>query len=408
MRYNASLFCQILQIVPRTTFDRLVKETGAERHSKGFGSWTQGVAMLFCQLAQARSLREITHGLASTCGKLNHLGVPAAPPKSTLAYANEHRTWELWRRLFFELLDRCRAHAPGKKKCFRFHNKLYSIDATTIDLCLNLFPWADFRQTKGAVKLHLLLDHDGYLPVFAHVTEAKVHEVNTLPLLALPQGSIVAMDRGYQDFAVFEQWTQQGVFFVTRLKSSNAYRVIESLPVPQRGNVLADELIEFTGWLSHRKCPSVLRRIVVWDAANDKEVALLTNHLDFGPTTIARIYRDRWEIELFFKLLKQQLRIKSFVGTSPNALQTQIWTALIALLLLRYLQFCSRCALPLCTLVALLRWNLFTYRELWAWLDDPFAGPPEPPPLQLSLAFGTASLPDDETTPPTGGWLRKS
>jgi hypothetical protein len=405
MRYNASLFCQILQIVPRATFDRLVKETGAERHSKGFRSWTQCVAMLFCQLALARSLREIEHGLASTCGKLNHLGVPAAPPKSTLAYANEHRTCELWRRLFFELLDRCRAQAPGKKKRFRFKNKLFSLDATTVDLCLNLFPWADFRQTKGAVKLHLLLDHDGYLPVFALVTAAKVHEVKTLPLLDLPKGSIIAFDRAYHDFRMFERWTQDGIFFVTRLKKSNDYVVVEERPVPQRGPVRRDQIIRFGGWLSQKKCPSLLRRVVLWDEVNEREVALLTNHLSFGPTTIGRIYRDRWEIELFFKTLKQQLRIKSFVGTSPNALQTQIWTALIALLLLKYLQFCSRWGLPLCTLVALLRWNLFTYRELWAWLDDHFAGPPEPPPIQLSLSFGTAAPPTDQTQAPTRGWL---
>lgn len=408
MGYSASLFCQILQIIPRAKFEQLVRETGAEAKAKGFKSWTQCVAMLFCQLALAHSLREIRHGLASSCGKLNHLGLTKAPSKSTLSYANEHRPYELWRRLFFELLDQCQAHAPGKKKKFRFKNKLYSIDATTIDLCLNLFPWADFRQTKGAVKLHLLLDHDGYLPVFAHVTEAKVHEVKTLPLLALPKGSIVAMDRGYQDFAIFERWTQQGVFFVTRLKSSNAYRVVERRDVPQRGNVLADEIITFSGWLSHKKCPRPMRRIVVWDAVNEKPVALLTNHLDFGATTIAQIYRDRWEIELFFKLLKQQLRIKSFVGTSANALQTQIWTALIVVLLLKYMQFCSRCALPVCTLLALLRWNLFTYRELWAWLDDPFAVPPEPPPIQLALPFGTASPPDDETPSPTGGWFRRN
>jgi Transposase DDE domain/Domain of unknown function (DUF4372) len=397
VQYNASLFCQILQILPRPVFERLVRETRAERHSKGFSSWAQCVGMLFCQLAQARSLREISDGLAATCGKLNHLGLQSAPAKSTLSYANEHRPWELWQRLFYELLDRCRAEAPGKKRKFRFKNKLFSLDATTIDLCLNLFPWANFRQTKGAVKLHLLLDHDGYLPVFAHVTDGKTHEVKTLPLLDLPKGSIVAFDRAYTNFAIFEQWTQNGIFFVTRLKKPTAFVVVEQRPVPQRGNVRVDQVIRFGGWLSHKKCPRLMRRIVVWDAVNEREIELLTNHLSFGPTTIGQIYRDRWEIELFFKVLKQHLRIKSFVGTSLNALQTQIWTALIALLLLKYLQFCSQCDLPLCRLVALLRWNLFTHRELWAWLDNPFEVPPEPPPVQLAWTFGTAPPPRAET-----------
>jgi hypothetical protein len=385
------LFAQILQVVPQTAFRRLVRETGAERHSKGFRSWTQCVAMLFCQLAQARSLREISDGLATTCGKLNHLGLTAAPAKSTLAYANEHRPAELWERLFHEVLDQCRAASPGKKPKFRFKNKLFSMDATTIDLCLNLFPWAEFRQTKGAVKLHLLLDHDGYLPVFAVITTGKTHDIHSLRLLDLPKGSIVAFDRGFCDYRLFHDWTQAGVFFVTRLKRTADFTVVEERPVPQRGPVRADQVIQFCGPLSRRRCPLPLRRVVVWDEVNQREVALLTNHFGFGPTTIGQIYRDRWEIELFFKVLKQHLRIKSFVGTSPNALQTQIWTALIALLLLKYLQFCSRCHLPLCRLVALLRWNLFTYRDLWAWLDDPFQVPPQPPPLQLTLAFGTAS-----------------
>ena len=167
MKYTTSLFSQILQIVPRSMFLQLVHQRRAERHAKGFSCWSQYVAMLFCQLAQAKSLREISDGLAVTCGKLSHLGLSTAPAKSTLAYANAHRPWKLYQDTFFKLLDFCRYESPGKKKKFRFRNKLLSLDSTTIDLCLSLFPWADFRQTKGAVKLHLLLDHDGYLPSFA-------------------------------------------------------------------------------------------------------------------------------------------------------------------------------------------------------------------------------------------------
>jgi hypothetical protein len=387
MKFSTSLFSQILQIVPRISFARLVRECGAERHAKGFSSWDQYVAMLFCQFAQAKSLREISDGLAVTCGKLSHLGLSTAPAKSTLSYANAHRPWQLYQKAFFHLRDFCRSESPGKKKKFRFKNKLASLDSTTIDLCLSLFPWADFRQTKGAVKLHLLLDHDGYLPDFAVITDGKAADVTTAYHFTLPTGSIVVVDRGYCDFELFFQWNNSGVFFVTRLKGNAAYEVVHNRPLPQRGNVLADQVVRFTGPVTKKKYPELLRRVVVWDEENQREIELLTNHHSFGATTIGRIYRDRWEIELFFKVLKQHLKIKTFVGTSPNALKTQIWTALIAVLLLKYLQFRSKCNLPLCRLVALLRLNLFSYRNLWDWLDDPFETPPELPDPQLRLAF---------------------
>jgi IS4 transposase len=387
MKFTTSLFSQILQIIPRVSFLRLVHECRAERHAKGFSSWDQYVAMLFCQLAQAKSLREISDGLAVTCGKLSHLGLSTAPARSTLSYANAHRPWQLYQNAFFHLRDFCRSESPGKKKKFRFKNKLLSLDSTTMDLCLSMFPWADFRQTKGAVKLHLLLDHDGYLPDFAVITEGKTADVITARHFMLPAGSIVAVDRAYCDFELFSQWTNSGVFFVTRLKGNAAYEVVEGQPSLQRGKVLVDRVIRFTGPTTRLKYPEPLRRVVVWDEENQREIELLTNHLSFGATTIGRISRDRWEIELFFKVLKQHLKIKTFVGTSPNALKTQIWTALIAVLLLKYLQFRSQYNLPLCRLVALLRLNLFSYRNLWDWLDDPFETPPQLPDPQLRLAF---------------------
>ncbi len=387
MKFTTNLFGQILQIVPRVSFMQLVRKTGAERHAKGFASWDQYVGMLFCQLAQAKSLREISDGLAVTCGKLNHLGLSKAPAKSTLSYANAHRPWELYQDLFFDVRDLCFTESPGKKKKFRFKNKLMSIDSTTIDLCLSLFPWANFRQTKGAVKLHLLLDHDGYFPEFAVITDGKTTDVTTAWHFTLPVGSIVAVDRAYCDFDLFFKWNKAGSFFVTRLKGNAAYEVVENRPVPQHSNVLADQIIRFTGPKTKLKYPELLRRVVVWDAVNEREIELLTNHLKFGATTIGWIYRDRWEIELFFKVLKQYLKIKTFVGTSPNALKTQIWTALIAVLLLKYLQFRSKCNLALCRVVALLRLNLFSYRNLWDWLDDPFETPPELPSFQLEFAF---------------------
>jgi hypothetical protein len=319
MKFSSSLFAQILQVIPRMKFARIVKQTNAERHSKGFSSWSQMVAMLFCQFAQCKSLREITDGLRVTCGKLNHLGIPSAPAKSTLAYANSKRPWQLYMFVFFYLLECCRTQSPGKKKKFRFKNKLLSLDSTTIDLCLSLFPWANFRQKKGAVKLHLLLDHDGYLPAFAVITDGKTTDVTTARSFTIPPGSILAIDRAYTDFELFYNWTKTGVFFVTRLKSDAAYEVVKNCRIPKNSNVLSDQLIRFTGPKTSLRYPETLRRVVVWDERNKCEIELLTNHLDFGATTIGRIFRDRWEIELFFKVLKQHLKIKTFVGTNPNA-----------------------------------------------------------------------------------------
>lgn len=385
MKFTTNMFSQILQIIPRTAFARLVHKSGSEHNTKGFSSWDQLVAMLFCQMAQAKSLREISDGLAVSGGKLNHLGLSSAPAKSTLAYANAHRPHQLFIELFQQILMICQSESPGKKKKFRFKNKLYSLDSTTIDLCLSLFPWANFRQTKGAVKLHLLLDHDGYLPDFAVITDGKTTDVKTAYHVNLSRGSIIAVDRGYCDYALFHKWNLDGIFFVTRLKDNAAFTIEEERPVPQHSNVLADQIIRFRA--ENSPYPGLLRRIIVDDKANAKQVDLLTNHLGFGATTIARIYRDRWEIELFFKVLKQYLKIKTFVGTSSNALKTQIWTALIAILLIRYLQFRSKCNLALCRLVALLRLNLFSYRNLWDWLNNPFETPPQEPDPQLEFVF---------------------
>lgn len=387
MKSSTNIFGQILEIMPRATFMRLVHKTCAERHAKGFSSWDQYVAMIFCQLAQAKSLREITDGLAVTCGKLNHLGLRTAPAKSTLAYANAHRPWQLYQEIFFYLREFCRAENPGKKRKFRFKNKLLSIDSTTVELCLTLFPWAEHCPTKGAVKLHLLLDHDGYFPDFAVITDRRGADVTIARQFTFPTGSIIALDRGYYDFKLFSQWNDQGIFFVTRSKRNFVYEIVERRPIPQHSNVRADEIIRLSEYRTRKKYSGLLRRVVVWDQENQKETELVTNHLSFGATTIAKIYRDRWEIELFFKVLKQHLKIKTFVGTTPNALKTQIWTALIAMLLIRYLQFRSKCDLALCRLVALLRVSLFSYTNLWKWLDNPFESPPFRRAPQLRFIF---------------------
>ena len=382
-----SMFSQLLKLFPRTEFQALVTRTHAERHARGFTCWGQFVAMLFCQLGRAHSLREICGGLRSSEGKLKHLGI-TAPNRSTLAYANAHRPWQLYRAVFQALLVRCQSAVPARRK-FRFKHKLVSLDSTVIDLCATLFDWAKFRRTKGAVKLHCLLDHDGYLPSVVVVTEGKRHDVRVARTLRWDPGTIVVMDRGYVDYAWFGQLTTAGVFFVTRLKDNALYRVVERRRPPERSLVQRDEIIRLTGVAAETRCPHDLRRVEVSDPEKDETLVFLTNQLAFGATTIAAIYKDRWQIELFFKALKQNLKIKTFVGTSANALKVQVWTALIAMLLLKYLQLRSRFGWSLSNLVALLRMNLFTHRDLWVWLDQPFEGPPAIlTTTQGELAFG--------------------
>jgi hypothetical protein len=380
-----SIFNQLLQLFPRTDFQRAVHTTNAERHARGFSSWDQFVAMLFAQLGRAHSLREICGGLASCEGKLAHLGV-TAPRRSTLAYANAHRPWQLYQAVFYQVLGRCREVAGSKP--FRFKNKLLSLDATVIDLCAEMFPWAVFRRAKGAVKLHFTLDHDGYLPTFLVITDGKHHEAPVAREQTFSPGAILVFDKGYTDFAWFADLTAAGVFFVTRLKRNADYTVVERRTPPQGRGIVCDQIIRVRGPLTRRKYPGTLRR-VGYRTPDGDHLVFLTNHFTLGASTVARIYKDRWQIELFFKALKQNLRVKTFVGTSANALHTQIWTALIALLLLKYLQLKARFGWSLSNLVALLRMNLLVYRDLWAWLDDPFTSPPPlADPVQGALAFG--------------------
>ena len=386
MNNFCSIFSQLLQLFPRIEFQHMVKETHAERHAKGFTCWGQFVAMLFCQLGRAHSLREISGGLRSCEGKLKHLGI-TAPSHSSLAYANQHRPWELYQQVFLQLFERCRVQVVGKRR-FRFKNKLMSMDSTTIDLCLEIFDWARFRRTKGAIKLHLLLDHDGYLPSFAIITEGNVSDVKVARQFHFDPGTIVVDDRGYNDYALFGRWTAQGVYFVTRMKDNALYEVVGEKEVPQNSNVLKDEMIELRGPKAIEKCPHPLRRIEVYDPETEEVLVFLTNNLKLGATTIAAIYKERWRIETFFKALKQNLKINTFVGTSANAVKIQIWTALIAMLILRFLQLRSQFNWSLSNLVALLRMNLFTHRDLWAWLNKPFEIPPVPyEPEQLTFCL---------------------
>jgi hypothetical protein len=385
-----SIFSQLLKLIPQPEFEAAVQKHQAERHARGFSSWAQMIAMLFCQLGNAQSLREITGGLAACEGKLRHLGVEEPPKRSTLSYANEHRPWQLFETVFYTLLQRCQLEAQGQKRKFRFKHKLLSLDSTVIPLCLAAFDWAHYKRAKGAVKLHMVLDHDGYLPSYAVMTEGKTADITAAKRMTFASGTMLVFDRGYADYGWWLTLTRQNVHFVTRLKDSAEYGVVESRAVPENSNILRDEVILLTSQqeIGPEAC---LRRIEVWVEEKQETLVFVTNNMKLAASTIAAIYKERWQIELFFKALKQSLKVKTFVGTSENAVQTQIWTALIAMLLAKYLQLKSTFQWHFSNLVALLRQQLFVYRDLFKWLDDPFQAPPALDGIhdsQMGLDFG--------------------
>jgi len=325
--------------------------------------------------------------LATAMGKLAHLGLRQARTRSTLAYANTHRPYQVYQAVFEDLLKSCQALAAVKKRRFRFKHPLRSLDTSIIELCVKVFDWARFQRTKRAVNLHLQLDHQGCLPCWALVTDGETNDVRVAQKLEFASGTIVVMDRGYLDYALYERWTQAGVYFVTRSRTNMLYKVLQEHAVPRRGNVTKDQTLELTSQHARKRCPSRLRQVVVWDAEHERELVFLTNIFDLAASTIGAIYKDRWQIELFFKALKQNLEIKTSVGTSENAVNVQIWTALIAMLLLKFLLLKSTWTWSLSNLAARLRFNLLSYRDLWAWLNAPFDIPIVPPGAEQLASF---------------------
>jgi len=384
-----SIFSQMLQLFSRVEFEQAVRKHKAERHARGFTCWGQFLAMLFCQLGQAQSLREICGGLAACEGKLRHLGLPEAPRKSTLAYANEHRPWELYQTVFHQLFARIRSELAGAPRRFRFRNPLLTLDSSLIDLCSNSFDWAKWCRGKGAAKLHLVLDSQGHLPRYAHISEGRASDLAIARRFHFEPGTILVCDRAYFDYRWFERMCQEGVFFVTRPRVYCRYEVLEERTVPADGQILRDQVVRLGSPNWHTRMRSPVRRIELWLPEKNLKLVLVSNLLHFSASTIADIYRERWQIEVFFRALKQTLRVKTFVGTSANALKIQIWTALIAMLLLKYLQLRATISWSLSMLVALLRQQLFVHRDLWRWISDPWQPPEDPVSefVQLPLAL---------------------
>ena len=372
MAHNNTVLSQILKLVCRHEFESLAKSHHLGQKLRKMTRWGQFVAMMMAQLSGRTSLRDIESNLSAQQNKLYHLGVPKVT-RSSLARVNEKQPHELYESLFGRLLKRCQSTAP--RHGFRFKNKLYSLDASTIDLCLSIFPWAKFRATKGAIKLHAAIDHDGYLPSFITVTDGKVHDVKMAPQLSVEKNSIVVFDRGYNDYTWYNTLDTQGIWFVTRLKRNARYQVMERREVNSSSGLTSDQTIRLTG-AKGSECPIELRRIGYRDAETGIHYIFLTNNFKLSAKTIADIYKSRWQIELFFKWIKQNLKIKTFLGTSKNAVMTQIWIALCVYLILSYLKFTSCMDRSIQQILKLLQLNLFERRELIPLIQGKHAGPP--------------------------------
>ena len=369
MAHHNTVFSQLLKLISRHEFETLANEHHSGRSFRTASRWSQFVTMAMAQLSGRNSLRDIVENISAQAHRLYHLG-SAKLSRSNLSRINEDKPYALYEALFGKLLSRCQGMVPGHN--FRFDNPLYSLDASTIDLCLSAFPWADFRTTKGAIKLHVGLNHAGYLPEFVTVTEGKTSDIEVGRTLEFPKGSMVAIDRGYNDYAWYNQLTEKGIFFVTRLKSNAKTRVVSRRPVLSSKGLTSDQAIEFTGVQTAKKCPVQLRRIGYRDKETGKHYIFLTNNFKLAAKTIADIYKARWQVELFFKWIKQNLKIKSFIGTSKNAVMTQIWIALCVYLLLAFLKFQSKLKKTMQQILRLLQLNLFEKRDLMALLrDDP-------------------------------------
>ena len=384
MAHCNTIFHQMLKLIPRHNFAKLETEHGTGRKARSFTRWSQLVHLLSMQLTARVSLRDGVSSLKARVKSLYHLGVkPVA--RSTFADANNQRPASFYEALFGLMYRRCQPLAPKHK--FKFKNKLFSLDATVVSLCLSLYPWASFRRTKGGIKLHTLLDHDGYLPAFVAVSPAREPDIKKARSLGLPKGSIVVEDLGYTDYAWYAQLSAQKIFFVTRQKRNARFEVLDRHKVNKSQGLLSDQTIRLTG-AKPQECPMPLRRIAYRDAATGRRYVFLTNHFTLAAKTIADIYKERWQIEIFFRFIKQNLKIKAFIGNSENAVLTQIYTALIVYLLLCYLKFMCNLSITLQNCLRILQLNLFricTWQELF-----------EPPeilannmchPKQLTLAL---------------------
>lgn len=376
---NITLFSQILQVVHRKHFKASVQLYQSDKHNKGINSWTHLVAMLFLHLSKSNSIREVTNGLKSITGNLNHLGIEnKTPSKSSLSYINEHRDWRMFREFYFSLKNDLQGRGFLKRKMFNeIDKKIYLLDSTVISLCIKVFDWAKYRKQKGAVKLHTLLDYDGLMPSYLFMTKGSQADVKHAQYMTMPKGSVIVADRAYEDFKMLYAWDKDDIDFVLLLKKSINYKSIleRYLPEDNEQNILIDEEIELTEENTFNNYPKKLRRITLFDEKNNRTLEFITNNFIWTASMVAELYKQRWQIEIFFKELKSHLKIKSFIGTNENAMFIQIWTALITLLILKHLKAIAKYPWAMSNLIAFLRMNLFVKISLSQWLNEPFHPP---------------------------------
>jgi len=377
---NIALFSQIISKLDRQRFNKVVRQYQTDKHCKGYNSWTHLVSMLFCQFAKSLSVRDISNGLRSATGNLNHLGIQKAPSKSSISYQNKHRDFNIFKEFYFILLDTLSQNNRKRVK-FKIKSKILLLDSTTVSLSLSLFDWAKYKTAKGAVKMHTLLDYDGNLPAYVNITDGKTADNKGAKDIPMHKGSVVVADRFYNDFRLLNIWDSNGVYFVVRHKENLQYTTIKEndLPENRHQNILKDELIKLKNANSNEKYPNKLRRVAVWDEKNQTTIEIITNQMSWTANTISELYKARWEIEIFFREIKQLLHIKTFIGTTENAVMIQIWTALITILILKALKTLAIYKWHMSNLVAFIRLNLFVKINLQNWLDKPFDEPPKEP-----------------------------
>jgi hypothetical protein len=362
MSHSITVLSQITKIIKRHEFESMAKQHHTGQKLRSFNRWSQFIAMTVAQLASRKSLRDLVDNLQAQKNKLYHMGLRDTN-RATLARVNEQQPYTLYEALFQKLLSRCQNLAPTNR--FKLKGKLYLLDTTTIDLCLDLFPWAHFRKAKGAVKLHVGLDVDGYLPTFINATDGKTHEVNWARTLKLPKGSFAVFDRGFTDYKWYQTLIDSNVFFVTRLKSNALLTYFKKRPGRKSKGIIVDREIMLKG-ISKK-----LRLVQYIDPETGIEYRFVTNAFHVPAKTVAELYKERWQIELFFKWIKQNLKVKTFLGTSRNAVLTQLWIALCAYLILAWLKFMSKINLSMQQMLRLLQLSLFERRDLFSLFKPP-------------------------------------
>jgi hypothetical protein len=370
MNMGKTLFAQIMEFVPWTSFARIVARHGGDTRVRSLSCTEQFRAMAFAQLTYRESLRDIETCLLANQAKLYGMGFRTPIRRSTLADANEGRDWHIWADLAALLIRRARKLYCNDSFGIDLDNTVYALDATTIDLCLSLFPWAPFRSAKAAVKLHTLLDLRGNIPAFIHISDGKTHEVNVLDMLTFEPGAFYAMDRGYLDFSRLFALHQAGAFFVTRAKHGMDAHRVYSLPTDRSTGIVCDQRIALDGFYISQDYPEQLRRIRFKDPESGKTLVFLTNNTALPAMTIAALYKSRWQVELFFKWIKQHLRIKHFIGNSENAAKTQIWCAVSTYVLIAIVKKELQLDASLYTLLQILSVSVFEKTQL----SQAFAG----------------------------------